>query len=340
MDELTIHQIDHLNRINAHTRGMLLGEKIQAFIEHINADLPLGNDDEAYVDETAGTPVNAVNASNVMTLTGVVTHGEKVVISNPEVEVPDVYEFLADEAQQKTLAAHIAVNIKAYAVKATRNLTVDTQPSSGDTMTIGTKVFTFVPVGTNTADGEVPIGTDLATAQAAIVAAINGSDGVNDPHPLVTAGAFANDVCAITALIGGAGGNAIATTETFTAGTNVFAGVTLAGGASCSAANAITALVAAITANDTQGVGAAPGAGTTVVFTADVAGVIGNAIILQESLVNATIAAGAELLVGGVDGTVGVQFQSMIDASYLYYAIAANTIAGKNWRRISLGTAY
>jgi hypothetical protein len=101
-------------------------------------------------------------------------------------------------------------------------LTVDTQPTAGDTFTIGTKVFTFRAVGDANADGDVEVGADLAGAQANIVAAVNGTDRFNDPHPSVTIAAFAADDAVITAIVEGTAGNAIATTETFTAGTNVF----------------------------------------------------------------------------------------------------------------------
>lgn len=42
----------------------------------------------------------------------------------------------------------------------------------------------------------------------------------------------------------------------------------------------------------------------------------------------------------GVDGTVAKKGQQYINASYIYTAVEANTITGKNWRRVSLGTAY
>jgi hypothetical protein len=284
-----------------------------------------------------GTPVNAVNAGETLSISDVVVDGETVVINDV-----DVYEFLADDEQTKTTESNIAVDITSYVTKSSEDLTVDTQPTSSDTMTVGEgdgeKVYTFVPDGTANAEGEISVGTDLASAQANIVAAINGTDGVNTAHTQVSAGEFAANVSAITAKIGGVIGDSIATTETFTAGTNVFGGATLSGGADCSAANAVTALVSAITAEDTQGVGAADGAGDTVDLTADTAGVIGNSITISETMANASF--GAATLENGVDGTVGVEGEVMSDDTYLYRAIAENTTADKNWRRISLGAAY
>lgn len=281
-----------------------------------------------------GTPVNGAAASKVLSIDGVVIDGETVLIGD------DVYEFCADDAQSVSAVGNIPVDIEIHSVKSTGTLTMDTQPLSGDKVTIGTKVYTFVPVGTDTADGEVSIGADLAEAQANLVAAINGTDGISTPHPLVSAADFAADDCVITALVGGVLGDAIATTETFTAGTNIFAVGTLGGGVDCLAADAVTALVLAITASDTQGVGAADGAGNTVVLTADDAGAAGNDIALGETMANGAFAGGATALSGGADGTVSDRVQLLVDADYLYVCIAANGVGGTSWRRIALGNVF
>ena len=303
---------------------VLLGDKIQELIDKV---------------AVSGTPVNSAKASLLLTLTGVVKDGETVTVNNPLKTGTNVYEFLADTAQTKTAPGNIAINITSNTVKATINLTVDTQPTSGDTMTIGTKVYTFVPVGTDTADGEISIGADLAEAQVNIIAAINGSDAFNEPHPLVSAAAFNANVSAVTAFIGGTDGNAIDSTETFTAGTNIFSGAHLASGANCSAANACSKLITAVAASDTQDVGATAGEGTTVLFKADVGGTDGNDIVVGTTLANGTFDQNGTELVGGSNGTVGSGF--MFDADYLYVCVASSNLAsGANWRRISLGSAY
>ena len=328
MTNLTAKEINDLNRINPVTAEVGLGTRLDEIIRDL-ADV-----------SAAGTPVNAVNASRTALVAGVVIDGETVTIDNPAVAGSDKYEFLADVAQTKTVSTNIAVNIAANTTKAVVTLTLDTQPTAGDTMTIGIKKYTFVAVAADVEDGLISVGADLAGAKANIVAAINGSSGFNTPHPLVSAAAFVANDCLITALVGGVLGNSIAATETLTAVSNVFSTATLVSGANCTAAHAITALVAAITASDTQGVGAADGAGDTIVLTADTAGVSGNVITLSETLTNGSFTGGATVLAGGVNGTVGVLGESFIDASYLYHCVANNTISGKNWRRISLGSAY
>lgn len=113
------------------------------------------------------------------------------------------------------------------AVASQGTLTMDTQPTADDTMTIGTKTYTFTADGTAAADGEIDVGADLADAKTLVVAAINGTDGINTAHTQVTAAAFSGDDMVITASTKGVAGDLIATTETFTAATNVFDAATL-----------------------------------------------------------------------------------------------------------------
>lgn len=328
MELFTSSEVSKLNHINNHTNDLKFGEKLQALVTGLNNTTKIG------------TPVNAVKAAMTLTFSGVVSDGETVTINNPSVEGTDVYEFLTDSAQSVSVATNIPVDITANVSKATGTLTIDTQPISGNTMTIGTKVYTFVPVGTDTADGEVSVGADLAGAKLAIVAAINGTDNINTPNDKASAATFVANDCVITALLGGSAGDSIATTETFTAVTNIFTNDLLESGADSLAPSAITALVAAITASDTQGVGAVDGDGDTVVLTADVAGIVGNAIIIGEDTINGVFTGGAVKLAGGVDGTVGTVLETKVDASYFYVCVADNTTAGSNWRRISVGSVY
>lgn len=318
MDNLTATELKVMNNItNEHAQTVDLGDTIQEIIDNL---------------VKSGTPVNAVNALGTLTLTGVVIHGETIIIGD------DVYQFAGDAAQTVSAPGNIPIDIEAHMTKASRVLTMDTQPTSGDTVTIGTKVYTWVPVGTDTADGEISIGADLAAAKLNFVAAVNGTDEFNVAHPLVTASEFSTHACTITALIGGTVGNAIATTETFSAETNVFAGATLTGGANCSAANADGVIISTINTDGTEPVTAAQGTGTVVELTADVAGILANDIITGTGMANGSF--GHAHLTGGVDGTVGLAGAVKYDSSYLYVAVAANLVSGKNWRRMSLGSAY
>ena len=105
-------------------------------------------------------------------------------------------------------------------------LTLAVQPIVGDTMTIGTKLYTFVTDETASAEGEIDVGADLADAKTLVIAAINGTDH-NTANTLVTAGAFATNDLPLTAIVKGVLGDLIVTTETFDNVGNVFDDVTL-----------------------------------------------------------------------------------------------------------------
>lgn len=113
------------------------------------------------------------------------------------------------------------------AVAAVGTLTLAAQPTAGDTMTIGTKVYTFVANGTADANGEISVGTDLPSAKTALIAAVNGTDGFNVANTLASAGTFSTNDLPITARTKGVAGSAIVTTETFTNAGNVFNATTL-----------------------------------------------------------------------------------------------------------------
>jgi hypothetical protein len=113
-------------------------------------------------------------------------------------------------------------------------LTVAIQPTDGDTFTIDGKVYTLQTTLTNV-DGNIQIGAAVANTQANILAAINltGTPGTDYAatmtlHPTVYAAeAWIGNDLAITAKAAGTAGNALATTETFTSGSNVFDAATL-----------------------------------------------------------------------------------------------------------------
>jgi sorbitol-specific phosphotransferase system component IIA len=211
MNDLTSTELRVMNGITTNLNtNVNLGNTIQEIIGHLVKE---------------GTPVNASSANATLSVSGVVVDGETVSIGD------NVYEFVADVA--KTVSeGNFPVDISDNTTASYGSLTMDVQPISGDTVTIGEKMYIFVPVGTDTADAEVSIGASLLDAQANIIAAINGTDGISDPHPLVSAGAFSANVCTITALIGGTAGNLIATTETFTSPSNIFGAATLGSGIS------------------------------------------------------------------------------------------------------------
>ena len=318
MRALTAAELEVINNsTKVLDKTVLLGDYLQSAIGEFNTSFTnaLG---------VVGTPRNAASATATLTLMGVVLDGESISVGH------DTYEFAADLAQTVGFG-NIPVNIRAHTVAAVGTLTMATQPIAGDKVTIGTKVFTFVPIGTDTADGEVSVGLNAAAAQANLVAAINGTDEISNPHPLVSASAFAANICTITAIIGGAAGNVIATTETLTAAGNIFAAGTLLTGANCTAANAILDLVAAVTASGTEEVTAVDGLGDTVVFTA-ASGLDGNSILVSKVMANASWGVDVVALSGGLDQTAPAGARFMIDADALYVFVT------DTWYKLVLGT--
>lgn len=220
--------------------------------------------------------------------------------------------------------------------------------------------------GVDAVVNEILIAGSASASLDNLIAAMMGTAGEGTNYSTGTvvlastsAAAGAGDTVDITALAVGTAGNAITSVGT---GQMSFAAATLEGGVAAAVANdvliganaeaAIDNLVLAITAGAGAGTNYATGttvnanvtavkaSASTMTCTAKVKGTVGNAISIAESGTNLTWASGATALSGGVDGTVASEGQIYKDSSYLYVAIAANTVADTNWRRIDLGSAY
>lgn len=128
------------------------------------------------------------------------------------------------------------------AVAATGTLT-GTTIATGDTVTIGAVVYTFITALTSPAvPYEVLVGISDSASLDNLISAINATAGAGTTygtgtviHPSVTAAAGAGDTMDLTANTEGTGGNTIVTTDTLTAGS--FAAVTLTGGTYCTVAS-------------------------------------------------------------------------------------------------------
>lgn len=298
-----------------------------------NANVKLGEIISGILDNVQpGTPVNAEYAVAILGVESI-SHGETLTIGS------DIYEVTARE-DAMVAEGHIAIPVYDISTPATGALTMAVQPTAGDTITIGGKTYIFVPNGTDTADGEVSIGADLAGAQAALVAAVNGTDEFNSQNEDVKMAAFVADVATLEAIVAGGYGNGITTTSTFTSASNLFSGMTLINGANCSTVGARIAIADAVIDNDTQGVDAkVDEAEGGVMFAA--LGEEANAIEVSTTMTDAGfIPADTTSLSGGVNATESSTVRLMVDRDYLYVCTAPNTIAESNWRRISLGDPY
>ena len=298
-----------------------------------NANVKLGDIISEILDNVQpGTPVNAAYAAAALEVVGI-SHGETLTIGD------DIYEVTAHE-DAVVAEGHIAIPVYDISTPAAGTLTMAVQPTAGDTITLGEKTYIFVPDGTDTADGEVSIGVDLAGAQAALVAAVNGTDEFNSQNEDVKMAAFIADVSTVEAIVAGVQGNTITTTETFTSASNLFSGLTLTTGADCSTADALAAIAAAVTDNDALSAIAAAVHATDDIVTFSAFGEDANAIEVSTTMANASFPVGTTALSGGANATESDTVRLMVDENYLYVCTAPNTIAGTNWRRISLGAAY
>lgn len=140
--------------------------------------------------------------------------------------------------------------------------------------------------------------------------------------------------------------------ETFTIGTKVYTFVTdetaTADGevdVGADLADAKVQIVAAINGTDHNTasvyVTAAAFATDDCILTAITAGVAGDLIATTEAMPGVGNIFDDVLLgatTPGVDGTVGVVNESLMDASYLYYCVDNNSISGANWVRTAVAS--
>lgn len=219
-------------------------------------------------------------AINVLAVPAVVADTETVTIGS------DVYEV---DVGNGVTAGRIAVDVSAGGTKAVGTLTSDaTAPTDGDTITVGTKVYTAKDTLTPI-EGEVLIGASAAEFLDNLKLAINRTlpetnDGVKykvaAAHTSVTATTNTDTTQVVQAIYTGTGGNSIASTET---SSHLSWGATaLATGANPTGAQFVTALVLAINANTTQGINAVAGATNECVISTNKSGVY--AIACTETL--------------------------------------------------------
>ena len=147
-------------------------------------------------------------------------------VRNPELK--DLLEEMGDAIQtlEDGVEAVAVSGAPTAPVASTGTLTLATQPTAEDTITISQgdtiEVYTFVESAVE--DFDVAIGADAAAAQANFVTV------VTDHSALVTAGAFADNDSVITAKVKGVIGDTIATVSSLTDESDGFAAATLGSG--------------------------------------------------------------------------------------------------------------
>ena len=248
---------------------------------------------------------------------------------------------------------------------------------NADTLGLSTETYTFIPHGSTPGVGEIALGATALNTANNIVARVtavgnplftianvdaditvtavtrglagNGipysTDGTritNDGAPFETAGG----VDEVRSYLTIAGKNyTFASTVGEDPTDEYVTDVKVATAGAASMDDIAAALVVALELDTTNfSAASVSSTGAVVTLKAKTKGTSGNAI----TYVNHLLVAGditatgitSGLFTGGIDGTIATAYQLMSDASYLYYAVAVNTVADTNWRRISLGSAF
>lgn len=131
---------------------------------------------------------------------------------------------------------------------ATGTLTINANPTAGDTITTGTIVYTFVPAITGT-NNQIAIGANTATTGTNVKLALitsgssTGQYGTSGSNGLVVA-TNALGIVSITATTSGTAGNTVATTGSFASTGVSFGATTLTGGATAAGTNTVYSLPA------------------------------------------------------------------------------------------------
>lgn len=231
--------------------------------------------------------------------------------------VTDLNTDLHELERKRLLRRHAMIGVDVVVpsgVAATGTLTTTAQPSNGETVTIGSTVYTFVTALTPTAY-EVVIGGSQAQAMENLRRAINddGVAGTNYAagtvaHPDVTAVDGATTVV-VTAKVQGTAGNAIATTETLANGS--WGGATLSGGAG----DMVILGVGELPTNTTAAIGVVTTRGTVCAYnasfgTATLAEVVGASTVQPKNLVKIVDGATRDPILDGNEREIMALMQS------------------------------
>lgn len=195
--------------------------------------------DQSINDESGNFIIDGYKLGSIIEIrnfTNAVNNGFKKIISLAAGKmVLRGFSVMVDE-QDLGVAAQGTLTLAAQPVPMTLaqgTLTLDTNPTDGDTFTIGSKTYTLQSTLTDV-DGNIQLAGNLATTKANIIDAINltGNVGLDYAASMTInqeakIAAFIADDAILTAKVADTAGNAVVTTEVFTAGTNVFDDTTL-----------------------------------------------------------------------------------------------------------------
>lgn len=118
--------------------------------------------------------------------------------------------------------------ITTVGVRASTILSMAVNPTATDTFVLAGDEYTFVDA--DPGGLEILIGIDLPATKLAVIAAINGTDGINTRNSDAFSGPFIGNDVEIFARLTGTDGNALTSESSFTSGSNSFNGLVFSGG--------------------------------------------------------------------------------------------------------------
>ena len=201
----------------------------------INVTQPYGAGSGAnQLDEFVADNRSVAAAPETIDLTSTLTNAFGVVASFTKIREITIVNKSATAGEKLTLSGSLLDGMSGgNTVKAGGTLTLTTNPLDTETVTVGSKVYTFQTSLTDV-NGNVKIGASSTVSATNLAAAMNLSAGAGTiyatsmtKHPTVGGVGASNTVIAVS-LTGPTVGNAIATTETLTDGS--WGGATLSGG--------------------------------------------------------------------------------------------------------------
>ncbi len=306
----------------------------------------------AMVDVSADAPVNAVNSFQTLTVSAITSgvHAESVITSDTTNVTADEVVVIGTRTYRfkDTMAAAYDVKIGASAAATLDNLAaaINASGTAGVEYYTGTLAHPTVRATTNTDTTQKVVSRTQGTTNNALATTTTASHLAWEDTTLGGGtGVSVAGVAGQTVTVG-------TRTYTFvsalseTSGAAAVADQVLYGG---SVAIALDNLKLAINAGDTAGTEYSTGTTAHAIVTATtntnstqvveviVAGTSGDGLGTTETVTGSW---GSTVTAGGVDGTEADEGDQITTASYIYTAIDDNGVADKNWRRVSLGSAF
>ena len=180
-------------------------------------------------------------ATHLVTDASVGNRGVRIRTRNTAGTVQETFTHANVAASNVGTGQHVLFGVDDYVVgnlgvKAAGTFTLAVNPSNNDTHTMDDVVFTWKTTLTG-AINELLIGANLAASKVTYINAFGATPvGTANDHSVskavwesieMTAGAFTANDSVHTAVVKGTAGNSLATTETYTSGSNIFDAATL-----------------------------------------------------------------------------------------------------------------